>query len=187
VAALVGIAIYVAIDIALAFLRPDYSLIRNAESDYGRGHYAWLMDVNFVLRGVFSILALIALLQAKLARRWMAALLALWAVTSAALALFPDNPVGYPVLASGSRHLALGAIAFVAIVIATIAMSFWRSGANRRLVIAQRTLSIIGAVAFLALAHPFGAFGLIERIFLAAELAWLVITLVSSLTRLDQK
>ena len=43
-----GIVIYIAIDIVLAFLRPEYSILHNAESDYGRGQYFWVMDINFL-------------------------------------------------------------------------------------------------------------------------------------------
>src|ERR1700734_4290521 len=50
-----GIAVYVAIDVLLAFLRPGYSLIYNAESDYGRGPWYWVMDVNFLLRCALSL------------------------------------------------------------------------------------------------------------------------------------
>ncbi|MHB1572139.1 MAG: hypothetical protein ACYC0H_23445, partial [Solirubrobacteraceae bacterium] len=38
-----GIAAYAAIDTALVFLRPQFSLLHNAESDYGsRGSWAWV-------------------------------------------------------------------------------------------------------------------------------------------------
>lgn len=181
VAAIVGIGLYVVIDVVLAFLRPDYSIIRNAESDYGRGPHAWLIDVNFVIRGLFSIAAVVALLRAGIARRWTAALVLVWAVASALLAAFADNPVGYPYRASGPVHDVLAFIAFLAIVVATIAMSFSRSGVNTPIATTQRVLSIVGAVAFGMLIHSFGAFGLIERIFLACELAWMVVTLVGLL------
>ena len=34
----------------LAFLRPGYSLIYNAESDYGCGRWYWVMDLNNLSR-----------------------------------------------------------------------------------------------------------------------------------------
>ena len=52
---LAGVAVYVAIDVLLAFLRPGYSLIYNAESDYGRGPWFWVMDINFLLRCALSL------------------------------------------------------------------------------------------------------------------------------------
>ena len=59
--AITGALVYVAIDCVLALADPQYSLIRNAESDYGVGPNALLMDVNFLLRGVFSVAAAIAI------------------------------------------------------------------------------------------------------------------------------
>jgi hypothetical membrane protein len=53
--ALAGVGVYVAIDVLLAFLRPRYSLIYNAESDYGRGPWYWVMDLNFLLRCALSL------------------------------------------------------------------------------------------------------------------------------------
>ena len=53
--ALAGVGVYVAIDVLLAFLRPGYSLIYNAESDYGRGPWYWVMDLNFLLRCALSL------------------------------------------------------------------------------------------------------------------------------------
>ncbi len=110
--ALAGVAVYVAIDVALAFLRPDYSLLHNAESDYGHGgSWAWLMDANFLLRCALSLAAAGAL--AKVADpggriRVGLALLAAWAVCSGLLAFFPDNLEGQPVLpAAGAVHIAL--------------------------------------------------------------------------------
>jgi len=52
-----GIALYVALDVLLFFLRPDLPLLRHAESDYGNGPWAWIMDVNFLLRCAFSLAA----------------------------------------------------------------------------------------------------------------------------------
>jgi hypothetical membrane protein len=180
IVAVVGIILYVLIDVVLAFLRPDYSLIRNAESDYGRGRFHWLMDINFVLRGVFSILAAVALRRMG-ARAWTVILLMIWAITSALLAFFPDNPPGYPILASGARHDFLALIAFVTIAVATIGMSFTRMPFTPAVKTVLRVLSIVGPVEFLAFARLAGTFGLIERIFLAAELGWLAVSMVGIL------
>jgi hypothetical membrane protein len=176
--ALAGILLYVVIDIVLAFLRPDYSLLGNYESDYGRGPFAWLMDINFVLRGLLSAFAIISLRRAGVTSGWTAVLLRIWAVGSALLALFPDNPAGYPHLVSGGIHLIIAGIAFVAIAVATLGMSFG-SATRGRFIVARRVLAIIGAVALLFVLHPFGAPGLVERLFLAAELGWLVVALVA--------
>jgi hypothetical membrane protein len=52
---LAGVVVYVGIDVLLKFLRPQYSLLYNAESDYGRGPWYWVMDLNFLLRCALSL------------------------------------------------------------------------------------------------------------------------------------
>ena len=106
--AIAGIACYLAIDVLLAFLYPNYSLIRNAESDYGVGRYSWVMDVNFLLRCAFSLAAVAALARygGGLKVRFGLVLLTLWAIASGLLAFVPDNPAGPAATASGQNHAA---------------------------------------------------------------------------------
>src|SRR5579863_773064 len=115
-ATVVGVALYVVIDVALVFLRPRFSVLHSAESDYGsRGRYAWVMDVNFVLRGLLSLAlagALLLELPQRRALRVGSGLIALWGLASALLAFFPDDPAGTPLERSGRIHLALAAVAF---------------------------------------------------------------------------
>jgi hypothetical membrane protein len=90
--AIVGIVIYVAIDVALVFLRPEFSVLHNAESDYGsHGHFAWLMDIDFVLRCVLSACVVWALSGDRRLRPALL-LLGTWAVASGLLAFFPTTP-----------------------------------------------------------------------------------------------
>jgi hypothetical membrane protein len=182
---LAGIAVYVAVDVLLAFLRPGYSLIYNAESDYGRGPWYWVMDLNFLLRCALS-LAIAAALY-RVARpdgrmRSGLALLVTWAICSGLLAFFADDPEGTPQHGSGVVHLVLAFIAFTCIAIGAILISAslmsdpaWRPAAPVLLAI-----SIAGAIAYLLLGaalkhhHPPG--GLYERIFLGLELLWIAVT-----------
>lgn len=183
---LIGVVGYVAIDVALAFLRRDFSLVHNAESDYGRGRDGWLMDLNFVLRGAFSGIAVLALRRSRPAvSSWCLWLLGTWALCSVLLAFFPDNPPGYSHWQSGSIHLALAFVAFTAIVISAIAIASARPSAASPAWVrpAAFLTSGLGVVAYLALPRTLNRTrapgGLVERIFLAAELAWLVIMMVS--------
>ncbi len=50
--------LYLVIDTVAQILPPHYSPIRDAESDLAVGPYGFLMTVNFVNRGVLSILFL---------------------------------------------------------------------------------------------------------------------------------
>jgi hypothetical membrane protein len=59
--AVAGVVVYVGIDVLLRFLRPSYSLLYNAESDYGRGPWYWVMDINFLLRCALSLAVIAAL------------------------------------------------------------------------------------------------------------------------------
>jgi len=171
------VVVYVLIDVALGILRPDYSIVSDFESDYGRGRFAWLMDVNFVIRGVLSALALIVLVRRGIARTWTAALFGVWAVSSALLAFFPTNVAGLPRVPSGAVHLALAFVGFVAVAIATLAMSF---AVIRRQAVSQGTgvgllvVASLGVVFLLALAGAaaWDASGMVERLFLLSQLVW---------------
>jgi hypothetical membrane protein len=181
-----GIACYLAIDVLLAFLRPGYSLVYNAESDYGRGPWFWVMDLNFLLRCGLSLAlagALVRVVRPGGALRTGVALLVTWAVCSGLLAFFADDVEGQPVHGSGVVHLALAFVAFTCAAIGTIVLASafrsdpaWRSGTAGTALLA---LSIAGAVAYLllgaAMKHKHGPDGLYERIFLGIELAWIAL------------
>jgi len=181
-AAIAGIVVYVAIDVALGFLRPKLSVLHNAESDYGsRGRYAWLMDLNFVLRCAFSLLvvAAIALSTAVTPRlRAGLVLLAIWAVASGLLAFFPDDPVGTTVHGTAKVHVALAVIAFAAVIVGTRIVTralrgrpAWRPAATPLTVLSWGAFV---PIVLLGRAHlrPDSLGGLYEKIFLGVELAW---------------
>jgi hypothetical membrane protein len=182
--ALAGLAGYVAIDVLLAFLRPGYSLVYNAESDYGRGPWFWVMDLNFLLRCALSLAAAAALYRAARPDgriRGGLALLAAWAVCSGLLAFFADDLEGQPLTWSGVVHLVLAFIAFACVAVGTVLISAglmadpaWRTAATALLAV-----SVAGAVAFLllgaAFGHPHAPGGLYERIFLGIELLWIAL------------
>jgi Protein of unknown function (DUF998) len=186
--ALAGVAGYVAIDVLLAFLRPRYSLIYNAESDYGRGPWYWVMDLNFLLRCALSLAiaaALSRVLRPDGRARGGLGLLITWAISSGLLAFFADDPEGTPQHGSGVVHLVLAFIAFTAIAIGAIWISAslmsdpaWRPFAPLLL-----TLSVAGAVAYLLLGavlkHHHAPGGLFERIFLGLELLWIVVAAIA--------
>jgi hypothetical membrane protein len=180
-----AVALYVAVDVVLVFLRPEFSVLHNAESDYGsKGHYAWLMDLNFLLRGALSLAAARALsLSFPTSARMRGALVALnvWAACSALLAFFPDDPLGTKTHGAGKVHLLLAGIAFIAVLIGTL-------GATRRLRQvpswrpAQRTLTVLSILALVPLLlllhagfHHHSLGGLYEKLFLAVELAWICV------------
>jgi hypothetical protein len=181
---LASVVVYVGIDVLLKFLRPQYSLLYNAESDYGRGPWYWVMDLNFLLRCALSLAlagALYRTIRPEDRLRGGLALLTGWAVCSGLLAFFADNPEGTKLTASGIVHLVLAFIAFVCVAVGTVVISAsvrpdpaWRSVSNVLLGIA-----VAGVIALLLLGaatkHHHAPGGLYERIFLGLELLWMAV------------
>jgi hypothetical membrane protein len=182
--ALAGVIVYVAIDVVLKFLRPDYSLLYNAESDYGRGPWFWVMDLNFLLRCALS-LAIAAALYRRAGSdgrlRGGLVLIAVWAVTSGLLAFFADDVEGQPLTGSGVVHLTLALIAFPCVAVGTILVSssFFTDPASRQAGTVLLVVAAAGGAAFLLLGSAFGHVhapgGLYERIFLGIELLWIAL------------
>ncbi|MBO0729989.1 MAG: DUF998 domain-containing protein [Acidimicrobiaceae bacterium] len=179
---LVGIVVYVAIDILLAFLDPRYSLVVNAESDYGVGPNAWLMDANFLLRCAFSLAIAAAIwLASPPGRRPRSGLvlLGVWALASGLLAFLPDNPVGSPATTSGSLHLLVASMAFLTLAAGVLLLSRRSSldawaGSTARILRPLAALVVVSVALVLILAAvPRLGFGIGERVFLTAALAWL--------------
>lgn len=179
-----GIVVYVAIDVALVFLRPRFSVLHNAESDYGsKGPYAWLMDMNFVVRCAVSLAVVRALATAAEGGRRLRAGLALlivWSVASGLLAFFPDDPVGAPTHGLARIHLVLAGIAFVAVAVGTrVVTRGLRADQSWQPVIAPLAALSWGAIVpiiLLGRSHlrPHSLGGLYEKLFLAPELLWLL-------------
>jgi len=178
----------VGIDVLLAFLRPGYSLLYNAESDYGRGSWYWVMDANFLLRCALSLAIAAALYQvARLDGRARGglALLVTWAICSGLLAFFADDPEGQPQHGSGIVHLVLAFIAFtcIAVGVILISASLLSDPAWHRAAPVLLTIAIAGAIALLLLSashkYQHAPGGLYERIFLGVELLWITVAAIA--------
>ncbi|MGH7912128.1 MAG: DUF998 domain-containing protein [Candidatus Dormibacteraceae bacterium] len=182
--ALLGVGLYVAIDIALRFLHPAVNLLRDAESDYGNGPYSWLMDVNFEIRFLLSVAAAAAIWSAFRPRgggRAGVILLLIWAVGSAVLGFFRDDLPGAPLTRHGELHLAAAAIAFVACLLGTLLLLLdFRHHALMRpwglLLVPVWVLGLLSLIALLRAGFGPGSLGgLFERVFIGAQLAWFAI------------
>jgi hypothetical membrane protein len=183
--AIAGVVVYFSLDVVLVFLRPQFSVLHNAESDYGSsGPYGLLMDANFVLRCLLSLAAVraLALTVAPRGRLHLGvSLLIVWSVASGLLAFFPDDPVGTHTHGLGVVHVLLAPIAFVGVLLGTLVTSRelrrdprWRPVATRLLVLASGAL-----VPIVLLGHerlrPHSLGGLYEKTFLAVELIWFLV------------
>ncbi|HET9061290.1 MAG TPA: DUF998 domain-containing protein [Acidimicrobiales bacterium] len=182
-----GTVLYAAIDTWLVFARPQFSFLHNAESDYGStGPWAWLMDVNFLVRCAIGLAGVVAIVLAVRGAKSGGlgvgtALLAVWAVTSGLLAFFPDDPVGTRVHGPGKVHLLLAAVAFVAVAAGAIVTSHalrsrsrWQWARRPLLALSWGAIVPVLALGSVHFArHSLG--GLYEKLFLAAELSWFVV------------
>ena len=66
---ILGIVLYVILDVIAQVLPPHYSPISQAESDLAVGKFGLIMTVNFLNRGVLSLLFIFAFLQTLDAKR----------------------------------------------------------------------------------------------------------------------
>jgi len=182
---MVGIAVYFALDSALVFLRPGFSVLHNAESDYGsKGRYAWVMDANFLLRGVlsFAVVRALGLSDANRARlRTGLTLLLVWAVASGLLAFFPDDPVGTKTHGLARVHLLLAGIAFLGVLLGTIILSralradpLWHPLGVPLTVLSRGAVLPVLVLGWVHL-RPHSLGGLYEKLFLGMELAWFLL------------
>ena len=178
-------------DVVAQILPPHYSPLSQAESDLAVGPYGIIMAVNFLNRGLLSAEFLggfggFVKLQGDNTMRYRAGQVAFgaWSLCSFLLAFFPtDVPPASPTW-HGAIHLLLAVIAFGGGALGAVALSFRlpRSGVLASVRKVAIPFAVASAVALLVelgapalaprLAADYG--GLLERIFLASVLAWIV-------------
>jgi len=178
-----GIALYTVLDIVAQTLPPHYNPISKPESDLAVGPYGWIMTVNFVVRGLLSATLLLALARALRPSgrsRFGLICLGVWAAGAFLLALFPTDVSGTEHTAHGKIHLAVAIIAFVAVAAAERALSTsfagdprWDALRVRATVISSCTT--VGLLLFIVAARTPRIGGLIERLFLASALLWMLV------------
>ncbi|HVB95913.1 MAG TPA: DUF998 domain-containing protein [Nitrososphaerales archaeon] len=194
VATIAGIALYVVLDAVAQSLPPHYSPISQAESDLAVGPYGYVMAVNFVNRGLFSLLFLYGLtrsLPSNAGLRTGFGLLGMWAVGSLILALSPTDVRG-PVTVHGLVHLVVATLAFLGAAFGTLSLSrtFSRDPALKDLRYAMH-LAILAPVFFFVLyggpaVFPHAAAevgGLVERVFIGLVLTWILAVSATMLRR----
>lgn len=205
-AAMVGVLLYMLIDVVLQFLPPHYSPISDAESNLAVGPYGWVMNLNFLGRAVTSgaaVGALYATARTHYPARLPAprllgvglALFALGGVCSGVLAFFPTDVVtaGNGVVAvtpAGTVHLVVATVGFIVALVAIVLLTAWlyRSGqllAARSLALAFTTLAVLGLLFLgLTLTVQPTLFGLAERVCLLGILGW-TYTVAAGIRRRD--
>jgi hypothetical membrane protein len=186
--ALVGAVLYVLVDVVLQLLPPHYDVISEAESNLAVGPYGWIMNLNFLARGVVTVCAVAALARfgprSRLQRAGLGLML-LAGAASAALAFLPtdiaapDAPGLEPVTPLGTAHLVVAATGFIAALLAFLLLTAWlRTSELRAAFPAAAVLTGVALAGLLwlgvsATIAP-GVLGLAERLCLAGVLGWVI-------------
>jgi hypothetical membrane protein len=178
---------FLVISVLAGLIKPGYDIGEQTVSDLAVGAYGWLQTANFFLLGA-TMIALALALGATPSRRSPSAvvLLAAAGIGVFASGFFPTDLAGAPVTSHGAIHNMLFLGVFLAL-IATFALhgrALRRAGSERAL---ARYSTLTAAAVFLLLVvfvmfagdigDPLHAIaGLLERVLIAAALAWLTVT-----------
>lgn len=184
---LIGIVLYIILDIVVQILPPHYSL-RQAESDLAVGPYGWIMNINFVIRGLLSATVTLAIYKAmKSSIRPVVGMIlfGIWTGASFLLAFFNTDVSNFSVSMNSSTihgrlHLALAMIGFICapVGILIISRAFRKGDKLKSLGTPALVISIISVLAFLFLGlggvHARN-FGIIERVCIGSVLLWIAL------------
>jgi hypothetical membrane protein len=187
---IIGIAIYIVLDIVAQLLPPHYSAIRQAESDLGVGPYGWVMDINFVVRGILSLAFAYGLYlawpQTSKAPRISLALIGTWGIGAFVLAVNPADLSG-PATIHGTIHVLTAGVVFLSLAVGELGVSYamptegpWTSTRPYAKAIAVLT-AIALVVFFVGTRVPWIAYhlyGLLERGFIGFGLLWMLVVAI---------
>lgn len=183
-AAAVLVIAYVVVDIALQLVSPQHHPIGDAESNLAVGPLGWIMNLNFLGRGVMSVClgAAFALTGHRTRARTLGvALLIAGGVCSALLALFVTD-LGPPTTPEGFIHVGVAAAGFALALAAITVLTHWARGAGVRLGRAAAALLVVAWLGFVALVIAAAAvpevLGLVERLCLVGILGWAFVAAV---------
>ena len=202
-AVILGIVLYVILDVVAQLLPPHYSPISQAESDLAVGKYGFIMAINFLNRGVLSLLFIYAFLRtldyygvARTQFRTGTYLLGTWAVGAFLLAIFPTDVPATPVSWHGAIHLVVAIIAFIGGAFGALAIS-QKLPKNGKLQGSKRIVLPFSIIILVLWAVEFGLpfllphlnsriDGLTERLFLGSVLLWIGAVSAYLITRSHQ-
>jgi Protein of unknown function (DUF998) len=183
--AIVGIAYFTLIIVALHFLRPDLNPLSRPTSEYAVGPYGFLMTSAFFSMSLASFALIIGLYQGVSQRarsRIGLALLGIWAVGVLIAMIFPIDPEGAPQTISGTIHGINGPLTFLSLTAGVILVSRRfsqdrkRRPFHRTAVILSLVMLAVFIATFVNLATESGFAGLCQRIFLVAFVTWFFLT-----------
>ena len=187
--AIAGIVLYVILDGIAQSLPPHYSAVSQAESDLAVGPYGYIMTLNFINRGIFSLCFLFALALTGNSYdptgprfRRGGYLFAVWSVGALVLAAFPTDVPAAPMSWHGAVHLAVAIAAFLGGSFGALYLSLGMAG-NRALekamwlAVPLAGLTVVLCLVEIAVAPLLPGFsahygGVTERAFLGSVLLW---------------
>lgn len=195
-----GVILYLILDAIAQSLPPHYSPIRQAESDLAVGPYGYIMTINFLNRGILSLVFLYTFMRTveqtggqRSKFRTGHYLLFIWAAGAILLAIFPTDVPATPMSWHGAIHFVVAIIAFIGGAFGTLSLSmhFGESGATRG---AKTLAKVLSGIAVLSWAIEFGLpfvlphfankiAGLTERLFLGSVLLWIFAISLYMVTR----
>jgi hypothetical membrane protein len=193
----IGVVLYAILDVVAQALPPHYSPISDAESDLAVGRYGYIMTINFLNRGIFSLVFAYILTRtlsgtgavpgngSSSGSRYSRGLnlLGVWGAGAILLAILPTDVPATPVSWHGAIHLLVGTVAFLAGAFGALSLSrqFGQTQTLRgveRIAVALAVLAVLSCLVTLGLpfvvphlASRIG--GLDERVFLAMVLLWM--------------
>ena len=180
IATIIGIVLYLVLNIIAQLLPPHYNFITQAESDLAVGQYGYVMAVNFLIRGLLSLSFVIGLIitfkSEKSRYRSGLILLGIWAFGAFILAFFPTD-ITPPTTIHGMIHGVTAIAVFLGGSLGILILSIRMRTDNKftdiiKYLLSLSIISVISLALSLILPH---IFGLIERIFLASILLWMLI------------
>lgn len=186
IAGLIGPIIFVAAVLVGAALTPGYSHVVNAVSELSQrgAPHALLVGTLFSISAVLELLFGIGVMRVgndSRQLRWCGCLVAAYAVMALLLAaVFPMDPIGFPVTVSGILHLVLvGTSAFSLVAAVLLGGSGMRSDLGGGF-LWYSMLSVIlmllgGAATPLLISRGIEMLGLAERVTQIAYLQWLFV------------
>jgi hypothetical protein len=178
------IILYVVLDVIAQVLPPHYSPISQAESLLAVGPYGYIMTVNFLNRGVFSLLFVYALVQILTmfgenwrSYKWGLYAIGIWGVGALLLAGFPA--AGRTIV----NHTIIGIIVFIAAPLGELSISL-KLGRAKALASVKKIALIIAVLGVLFMAFYWGVLpflhhlkssydGFFERLLIGSVILWM--------------
>jgi len=185
-----GIVLYAILDAVAQLLPPHYSPITQSESDLAVGPYGLVMTLNFVVRGLVSLVFLFALVRTVRSEvggwrpfRSGIAFLGVWGIGAFLLAAFPTDVPNLPLSGHGAVHFVVALLAFFGGAVGVFALAD-HFGDSEILRPAKRSAMAFSFVVIVLFVVEVGAgavvprlaadvSGLVERMFLGSVLLWI--------------